>query len=103
MTDVYNRGVAFVLSNGFGVNPMDGLPTFGAMVSGLAAGATIDLPWVAYNESFSLAFTANPDGGILTASDASNGAVIALLGTYSAEGFQAMPDGRGGTAVTYSG
>lgn len=73
---------------------------FQAGVKGFKAGDTIDLADVSFGNA-SLGFNSKTD--VLTVSDGTNTARIQLFGQYVAADFQTNNDGRGFTAITYTG
>ena len=79
--------------NAAGTLKIDNAADFSGMVSGFGAHDTIDLSNVLASTA-SLTYTANSSntGGVLTVTDGSNTANIALNGEYSAADFHIAPD-----------
>jgi hypothetical protein len=75
---------------------------FGGTVQNFAAQDRIDLPTIAFGAQTTLAYSTNSGGtgGVLTVTDGSHAAAIALLGNYMAASFVIGADGYGGTLVT---
>ena len=74
---------------------------FNGTISGLKAAATIDLTDV-NSATASIAYHENIQGtgGVLTVSDGTHAAQLSLLGHYSADNFQIVPDHVHGTLIT---
>jgi hypothetical protein len=82
---------------------LDQASGFSGTVAGLGAGDAIDLTGIAFGGNDTLAYTANAagTGGVLSVSDGTHAANLALLGQYAASEFATAPDPGGGTVVTY--
>ena len=88
--------------SGSGTLQLDQPGTFTGAVAGLVAQDSIDLPGIGFGATTTLAFSENNTrtGGILTVTDGTHAAAIALLGTYMASTLITGADGHGGTLVT---
>jgi hypothetical protein len=71
-------------------------------VAGIAPSNHIDLADISFGANTTLGYTPNDSnsGGVLTASDGTHVAKIALLGQYAAASFAMASDGHGGTLIT---
>ena len=65
----------------------------------LAIGDVIDLADISAGASATIGYTGNNSPGMLTVSDGTHTATIALLGNFSLANFIASSDGHGGTSV----
>ena len=72
----------------------------GAIAGQLGAGDLIDLADFGAGAHATIAYSGNNSPGLLTVSDGTHTASIALLGQYSAASFVASSDGHGGTLVS---
>jgi VCBS repeat-containing protein len=71
----------------------------GTIAGQLAIGDVIDLADITAGASATIGYTGNNSPGMLTVSDGTHTASIALLGNYSLASFAASSDGHGGTSV----
>jgi hypothetical protein len=80
---------------------LDHAENFTGAVSGFRAGDLIDLANITFSTTETINYAANQNGigGILTISDGTTTANIALVGQYNAAEFQVANDGHGGTLV----
>jgi VCBS repeat-containing protein len=78
---------------------------FTGVIAGLDDDDLIDLRDIAFGVDSSLSYAADADGsgGVLTVSDGTHSASIALLGLYDAEDFHLEADDHAGTLVLYGG
>ena len=86
-----------------GMLKLDQSGGFSGTVAGFGAGDAIDLADIVFGGSDTLAYAANAGGtgGVLSVSDGTHAANLALLGQYAAAEFATAPDPGGGTVVTY--
>jgi hypothetical protein len=86
-----------------GTLKLDQSASFSGTVSGFAAGNAIDLADLGFGGAMTLGYAANAggSGGILTMSDGTHTASLALLGQYAASGFHAASDAGAGTMIAY--
>jgi ELWxxDGT repeat protein len=84
-----------------GTLQLDHSASFNGEIIGFTGTDKIDLRDIAYGAGTTLGYSANPDnsGGILTVSDGTTTAALALLGQYSAGMFTLSSDGHGGITV----
>jgi hypothetical protein len=96
-----NANVAFGAGSR-GTLTFDESQAYTGTVAGLAPGNHIDLADISFGAHTTLGYTPNNSnsGGVLTASDATHAAKIALLGQYAAASFAMASDGHGGTLIT---
>jgi autotransporter passenger strand-loop-strand repeat protein len=88
---------------GAGTLKIDQSASFTGVVSGFAAGDSIDLPNLAFGSNMALGYTDNgAGGGVVTVGNAVQVVDLALLGQYAAAGFHAQSDSGGGTLITYT-
>jgi hypothetical protein len=75
---------------------------FTGNVSGFGAEDSIDLLGIRFNANTTLGYSENigASGGMLSVTDGTHTAKVALLGNYMASSFAAASDGHGGTLVT---
>jgi hypothetical protein len=86
-----------------GTLKLDQSAASGGVISGFAAGDSIDLTDLAYASNLALSYADNGSGGgTLTVSNGAQVVDLALLGQYAAAGFRAQSDPGGGTLITYS-
>jgi hypothetical protein len=87
-----------------GTLKLDQSSTFTGVISGFAAGDSLDLADIAFHANTTLGYSVNADGtgGTLSISDGAHGASIALFGQYAAAGFHAGSDSGAGAIVTYA-
>ena len=102
-------GAASAVNTGFaadatGTLKLDQSSGFTGTISGFGADDALDLADIAFDSNTTLGYSANADGtgGMLTVSDGTHNASIALLGQYVAAGFQVGSDQGTGTMVTYT-
>jgi autotransporter passenger strand-loop-strand repeat protein len=83
---------------------LDNLAGFGAVISGFATGAEIDLGGFGYSAGETRSFTegAGNTSGTLTVIDGATSVQLTLLGNYVTSNFALSTDGSGGTAVKFS-
>ncbi len=86
-----------------GTLKLDQSASFTGTVAGFAAGDFFDLADVGFGAGTTLSYAADVSGtsGMLTVSDGTHTASLALLGQYAAAGFQGSGDAGAGTLVTY--
>jgi hypothetical protein len=77
---------------------------FTGSVSGFGAGDAIDLMDISFGANTTLGYSANADGtgGMLSISDGTHSASIALIGQYAAAGFHVGSDSGAGAMVTFA-
>jgi hypothetical protein len=87
-----------------GMLKLDQSSGFSGTVAGFGAGDAIDLADIVFGGSDTLAYAANAGGtgGVLSVSDGTHAANLALIGQYAAAEFATAPDPGGGTVVTYA-
>jgi hypothetical protein len=73
---------------------------FAGEIAGLAAGDEIDLKDIGFGTHTTVGFTGTSGTGLITVTNGSEVARIALLGNYLASTFVATSDGHGGTLLT---
>ena len=85
-----------------GTFTLDDLQAFTGTVAGFAPGTHIDLADIGFGAATTLGYAPNPSAteGVLTASDGTHTAKLALLGQYMASSFVASSDGHGGTLIS---
>jgi large repetitive protein len=81
---------------------LDRSQSFAGTIAGFGGQDQIDLGDIAFSSNATLAYAPNRvnTGGMLTASDGTHTANIALLGQYLASSFVTASDGHGGTLIT---
>jgi hypothetical protein len=84
-----------------GVLELADASAFRASVSGFGAGETIDLSADGFGAGTTIAYSGTSSSGVLTLTDGSARARIALLGQYAATDFVASSDGHGGADITF--
>ena len=96
-----NSNVAFGAGSR-GTLTLDDSQAYTGTVAGLAPGNHIDLADISFGADTTLGYTPNDSnsGGMLTASDHTHVAKMALLGQYAAASFVMASDGHGGTLIT---
>jgi hypothetical protein len=96
-----NANVAFGAGSR-GTLTLDDSQAYAGTVDGLAPGNHIDLADISFSAHTTLGYMPNNSnsGGVLTASDGSHVAKIALLGQYAAASFVMASDGHGGTLIS---
>ena len=72
---------------------------FSGQISGLAGADALDLADITYGAATTATFLGNTTGGILTVTDGTRTAEIALQGDYLSSGWTLSSDGYGGTTV----
>ena len=84
-----------------GTLQLDQPSTFTGTVSGFGGQNTIDLPGIAFDTNTTLGYSTNSKGtgGVLSLTDGTISATIALLGNYIASSFAVARDSYGGTMV----
>jgi hypothetical protein len=87
-----------------GALKLDQSGAFSGTIAGFAQGDGIDLADIGFSAGATLGYAANAPGtgGTLTISDGVHTTNLALLGQYTAAGFQAAADQGGGTIITYT-
>src|SRR5204863_1711828 len=70
---------------------------FTGQISGLAGSDALDLSDLSYGANTTATFLGDTTGGILTVTDGSRTANIALSGNYLSSGWTLSSDGHGGT------
>ena len=93
-----SQNVTFA-SGADGTLKLDAATAYTGKVSGLALGDTLDLANLAYDSHMTVGYSGNAAGGVLSVSNGSQTANIALLGNYMASTFTLGSDGHGGTTV----
>jgi hypothetical protein len=85
-----------------GALKLDQSSLFSGTIAGFATGDAIDLTDIAFGAADTLGYAANASntGGLLTVSDGTHTANLALLGQYAAAGFTTAADPHGGTIIT---
>ncbi|UQR65125.1 Ig-like domain-containing protein [Bradyrhizobium sp. C-145] len=96
-----NENVTFAIGS-TGTLRLDDSQNYTGTVTGLAAGNYLDFSDVSFGANTTVGYAANEDntGGILTVSDGTHVANIALFGQYLASSFATSNDGHGGTLIT---
>jgi hypothetical protein len=87
-----------------GTLKLDQAKNFSGSVSGFGAGDKLDLSDIAFGANLTLGYSANAasTGGMLSVSDGTHSASIALFGQFAAAGFKVGSDAGSGTMVTYT-
>jgi hypothetical protein len=87
-----------------GTLKLDQSASFTGSVSGFESGDALDLADIAFGANTTLGYSANADGsgGMLSMSDGTHSASIALFGQYAAAGFQIGSDSGAGAIVSYA-
>ena len=93
-----NQNVIFAVGAS-GTLQLDAASGYTGNVSGLTQNDTIDLASLAYGPNMTVGYNGNAAGGILTVSNGTQSAAIALLGNYTASTFTPSSNGQGGTNV----
>jgi hypothetical protein len=94
-----SENVSFVAGAG-GTLKLDQAQSFTGNIQGFAAGDTLDLANLAFGPNTTLGFRPTASGGVLTVTNATQAAHIAVLGVYTASSFALASDGHGGTALS---
>jgi len=83
---------------------LDHAASFTGSISGFGAGDSLDLGDIGFSDAVTIGFAENGagTGGMLSLSDGTHSANIALQGQYGAAGFQSSADQAGGTILTYA-
>jgi hypothetical protein len=95
-------GIIRFLPSAEGALQVDAGVALGNVVQNFDAGATIDLPGIAFGPDTMLDLVPDPAGEKLTLSDGAHSQSVLLAGTHVAGGFHLQADGTGGTAITYA-
>ena len=82
-----------------GTLKLDNSLAFTGNISGLTGSDTLDLADVSYGANTTATFLGNTNGGILTVTNGTNTANIALQGNYLSSNWTLSSDGNGGTLV----
>ena len=87
-----------------GTLKLDQAEKFSGSVSGFGAGDKLDLADIAFGANLTLGYSANAagTGGMLSVSDGTHSASIALFGQFAAAGFHVGSDAGSGTMATYT-
>ena len=93
-----SQNVAFT-SGADGTLRLDAAQNYTGSVSGLTQRDTLDLGNIAYGPNLTVGYSGNSAGGVLSVSNGSQIANIALVGNYLASSFTLSSDGLGGTNV----
>ena len=93
----YSGTITFAGSTG--TLQLDSSSSFNGTVAGLAGQDTLDLRDINSAMVQTPIYSGNSSGGVLTVTDGTHTAQIALLGNYLASTFVASADGHGGTAI----
>ncbi|HEX3945322.1 MAG TPA: Ig-like domain-containing protein, partial [Rhizomicrobium sp.] len=98
--DTPDRG-NITFSKTTGTLSLDQPATFTGKVSGFNSQNTIDLPGIAFGAQTTLGYSPNSNniGGTLSVTNGTQGANIALLGSYMASSFVMAGDSHGGTMI----
>jgi hypothetical protein len=97
LTGTYSGQITFAGASG--TLTIDRSANFsGKIVGQLAIGDVVDLRDITAGAKAKIAYSGNNSPGILTVSDGTHVASIALLGNYSLANFTASSDGHGGTS-----
>lgn len=86
-------------TSGAGLLQLDQSAAFGAHVSGFTGNDQIDFTDIGFVSASEAIFAGDATGGILTVSDGTHTAKVALVGDYLASTFVASSDGLGGVMV----
>jgi hypothetical protein len=97
LLSAYSGTIAFAGSTG--TLKLDTSASFTGTVAGLTGQDTIDFADINFANAQQPSFSGNASGGMLSVTDGTHTANIALLGNYIASIFVASSDGHGGTAV----
>lgn len=95
---VVGAGETLRFLGGGGTLAIDQAGLFAMPVAGFIAGDMLDLTAL----DFAATPTAGFAGGMLTVSDGTRSAMLSLIGSYAASGFQLTGEGHGGVLVGYS-
>jgi hypothetical protein len=95
-----SEAVAFD-ANASGTLKLDQSSAFTGVISGFGALDHLDLVDIAAGATASYAADADGSGGVLTVSDGTHSAAIALAGRYDPSGFHLGDDHQGGLLVGY--
>jgi hypothetical protein len=108
-TPVINAGATLELASPYpgtvtfasttGTLKLDNSASFAGTVAGMSGQDTLDLTDINFASVGTPTFKGTSTGGVLTVSDGSHTANIALLGNYIASTFTVSSDGHGGTYV----
>jgi hypothetical protein len=96
-----NANIAFGAGS-TGTLTLDDSQAYSGTVAAFAPGTHIDLVDIGFGASSTLGYAPNSSdtGGVLTASDGTHFANIALLGQHMAASFVSASDGHGGTLIS---
>jgi hypothetical protein len=97
LASAYPGTVSFASSTG--TLKLDNSASFAGTVAGMSGQDTLDLADINFATVGTPTFKGTSTGGVLTVSDGSHTANIALLGNYIASTFTVSSDGHGGTYV----
>jgi len=108
-TPVINAGATLELGSAYagtvtfasttGTLKLDNSASFAGTVAGMSGQDTLDLADINFSTLQNPTFSGTSTGGVLTVTDGSHTANIALLGNYIASTFTVSSDGHGGTFV----
>jgi hypothetical protein len=97
LTSTYPGTVTFASTTG--TLKLDNSTSFAGTVAGMAGSDTLDLADINFATIGAPSFSGTSTAGVLTVTDGSHTANIALLGSYIASTFTVSSDGHGGTFV----
>jgi hypothetical protein len=97
LTSTYPGTVTFASTTG--TLKLDNSTSFAGTVAGMAGSDTLDLADINFATIGTPSFSGTSTAGVLTVTDGSHTANIALLGSYIASTFTVSSDGHGGTFV----
>jgi len=95
-----DNNVSFI-GTGLGILALDQSQNFTGHISGFNSQDKIDLGDIGYSSGTTLDYAANAtdSGGVLTLSDGTHTADLALIGNYTSSSFELSSDGHGGTEL----
>ena len=97
ITSAYAGAVTF--TDATGILKLDHASSFAGTVAGMSGQDTLDLADINFATVQQPIFSGDTSGGVLSVTDGSHTANIALLGNYMASAFVASSDGHGGTYI----
>src|SRR5258707_3003198 len=98
LTGSYSGSITF--AGATGTLTIDHSASFSGTIGGqLAIGDVLDLHDITAGANATIGYSGNNSPGVLTVSDGTHTASLALLGNYSLANFTASSDGNGGTSV----
>ena len=111
-TPVINAGATLELASAYagrvtfasttGTLKLDNSASFAGTVAGMSGSDTLDLADINFATTRTPTFNGTSTGGVLTVTDGSHAANIALMGNYIAATFATSSDGHGGTFIVDS-